>query len=131
MKLDPRYKVTAEIVLEILNLRARGCSFKNIANKFNISVSTAWYWSSADYRQKQREKNKKRMALTISDLEKAKKYAKIRYYKKSKDDHLRDRIRRSLNENNYVVRGKKRSYWLRNFPHLFEARPKAKLDGLL
>ena len=77
MKLDPRYKVTAEIVLEILNLRARGCSFKNIANKFNISVSTAWYWSSADYRQKQREKNKKRMALTVSDLEKAKKYAKI------------------------------------------------------
>ena len=131
MKLDPRYKVNEEIVLQIINLRSEGWKFKDIADKFNISISTAWYWADTNYRQKQREKNRKRVAATGSDLAKARKYAKIRYYKKSKADHLRDRLKRSINENNYIVRGKKRSYWLLHYPHLFENIPNAKLDGLL
>ena len=131
MKLDSRYKVNEEIVLKILYLRDQGWKFQNIADAFNLNVSTIYYWGNADYRQKQRDKNKKRMAISGIDKAKARENAKIRYYKKSKDDHLRDRIRRSLNENNYIVRGKKRSYWQQNFPHLFESRPKAKLDGLL
>ena len=131
MKLDPRYKVNEEIVLQIINLRNEGWKFQDIADKFNISISTAWYWADTNYRQKQREKNRKRVAATGSDLAKARKYAKIRYYKKSKADHLRDRLKRSINENNYIVRGKKRSYWLLHYPHLFENIPNAKLDGLL
>ena len=131
MKLDSRYKVNEEIVLEILNLRDQGWKFQNIADKFNLNISTVYYWGNADYRQKQREKNRKRVATTGSDLAKARKYAKIRYYKKSEEDHLRDRIKRSLNENNYIVRGEKRSYWQLHFPHYFEAIPNAKLDNLI
>ena len=131
MKLDSRYKVTEEIILEILNLRDQGQKFQDIANKFNLNISTIYYWSSAAYREKQREKNKKRVAITGSDLAKARKYAKIRYYKKNKEDHLRDRIRRSIHENNYIVRGKKRSYWKLHFPHYFEKIPNAKLDKLI
>jgi len=131
MKLDPRYKVNAEIVLQILNLRDQGWKFQNIADEFGLNVSTVYYWGNASYRQKQRDKNRKRIAATGSDLAKARKYAKVRYYKKSKDDHLRDRIRRSVNENNYRVCGKKRSYWKLNFPDYFEAIPNGKLDRLI
>ena len=131
MKLDPRYKVNEEIVLQIINLRNEGWKFQNIADKFNLNISTIYYWGNADYRQKQREKNRKRVAISGTDRADARRYAKIRYYKKSKIDHLRDRLKRSINENNYIVRGKKRSYWLLNYPHLFENIPNAKLDGLL
>lgn len=131
VKLDPRYKVNGEIVLQILNLRDQGWKFQNIADKFNLNISTIYYWGNADYRQKQREKNRKRVASSGSDLAKARKYAKIRYYKKTKEDHLRDRIKRSINENNYIVRGKKRSYWQLNFPEYFENIPNAKLDKII
>ena len=104
---------------------------KLTANKFNISISTAWYWSSSDYRQKQRAKNRKRLANTPEDKARARVHAKARYYEKDKEDHLRDRIKRSMRENNYLIYGKKRSYWQQNFPHLFENIPNAKLDGLL
>ena len=131
MKLDKRYKVNQAIVLEIINLRSLGWSFKNIATKFNISVSTAWYWACAAYREKQRETNRKRSANTPEDKARARAHAKARYYKKEKEDHLRDRIKRSIREGNYLVYGKKRSYWQQNFPHLFENIPNAKLDGIL
>ena len=131
MKLDCRYKVNEEIVLKILNLRDQGWKFQNIADKFNLNVSTIYYWGNADYRQKQRAKNKKRMAISGIDKAKARENAIIRYYKKSKSDHLRDRIKRSIRENNYIVRGKKRSYWQQNFPHLFENIPNGKLDRLI
>jgi len=130
MKLDPRYKVTAGIVLEILNLRDQGWKFQNIADKFKLSVSTIYYWGNADYRQKAREKNRKRVAAAGSDLAKARKYAKIRYYKKSETERLRDSIIKRC-KNNCIVYGKKRSYWQHNFPHYFEAIPNAKLDRLL
>ena len=130
MKLDSRYKVNEEIVLKILNLRGEGWKFQNIADEFNLNVSTVYYWGNADYRQKQREKNRKRVAATGSDLAKARKYAKIRYYKKSKAEHLRDRISKRC-KNNCIVYGKKRSYWQLNFPHYFEAIPNAKLDKII
>ena len=131
INLDKRYKVNQAIVLEIINLRALGWSFKNIAIKFNISISTAWYWACSAYREKQREQNRKRSANTPEDKARARVHAKARYYKKDKEDHLRDRIKRSMRENNYLIYGKKRSYWQQNFPHLFENIPNAKLDGLL
>ena len=129
--LDRRYKVNESVVLEIINLRDQGYTMKSIANKFNISIATVWYWACAEYRQKQREKNKKRMAITELDKARARKRAKDRYYMKNKMELLRDRIKRSLRENNYIVHGKKRSYWLNNYPHLFENKPNAKLDNLI
>ena len=129
--LDKRYKVTEETVLEILNLRDQGWKFQKIADKFDLNISTIYYWGNADYRQKQREKNRKRMHDTEQDKIKAREHAKIRYYKKSKADHFRDRIKRSIRENNYIIAGKKRSYWQANYPEYFENRPSAKLDGVL
>jgi len=130
MKLDPRYKVTEEIVLKILNLRDRGWKFQNIADEFGLNISTIYYWGNAHYRQQQRDKNRKRVAATGSDLAKARKYAKIRYYKKSKSEHLRDRLIKRC-KNNCIVFGKKRSYWQHHFPHYFENIPNGKLDRLL
>ena len=131
MKLDKRYKVNQGIVLEILNLRDQGWLYRDIANKYKLNISTIYYWNNAAYRQRQREKNRKRAAITGKDKAKAREYAKIRYYNKNKWDHLRDRIKRSERENNYIVRGKKRSYWQQHFPHLFENIPNAKLDKLI
>ena len=130
MKLDPRYKVNEEIVLQIINLRNEGWKFQDIANKFNLNISTIYYCGNADYRQKQREKNRKMVAISGTDRADARRYAKIRYYKKSKAEHLRDRINKRC-KNNCIVFGKKRSYWQLHFPHYFEAIPNAKLDKII
>lgn len=129
--LDKRYKVTEEIVLKLLHLKSEGWTMQQLANKFNISVSTVWYWSNAEYRDKQREKNRKRMAATEHDKAKAREYARARYQRKSRLEHMRDRIKRSIRENNYYVYGKKRSYWQAQFPEYFENISSAKLDGVL
>ena len=129
--LDKRYKVNEEIVLAIINLRAQGHTMQSLADKFNISIATFCYWASADHRKKQREKNKKRMCSTEKDKAKASERARIRYHNKSKHEHMRDRVKRTIRENNFRVYGKKRSYWLEKFPHYFENRPLAKLDGVL
>ena len=67
--LDRRYKVNESVVLEIINLRDQGYTMKSIANKFNISIETVWYWACAEYKQKQREKNMIKIQMSTRSLQ--------------------------------------------------------------
>ena len=58
--LDKRYKVTQSVVDTMRALRKNGWTYQSIANWFNLSYATAYYWCNEDSRNKQRAKNAKR-----------------------------------------------------------------------
>ena len=57
---DNRYKVNQEIVNTMREFRAEGWTYQSIADKFDVSYSTAVYWTNKEQRDKQRIKNAKR-----------------------------------------------------------------------
>jgi len=57
IELDERFKVTKEQVHEMEILRAKGISYRKIAQMFSIAPATAQYWTDDVYRGKQRKKN--------------------------------------------------------------------------
>lgn len=60
MIIDKRYKVTQEAVNKMRELRAEGWTYQEIADGFEVSYSTAVYWTNEDQRAKQRAKIAKR-----------------------------------------------------------------------
>jgi len=57
IEVDERFKVTPETVKEMEVLREKGFSYRKIAQMFNVSPATAYYWTDDVYRGKQRKKN--------------------------------------------------------------------------
>ena len=59
--IDRRYKVTAEDIQKIRELRATGLSYAKVAKEIgDITWATAYYWANDEQREKAREKNAKR-----------------------------------------------------------------------
>ena len=57
---DNRYKVDQFMVNEMRLCREAGMSYQKIADEFEVSYSTALYWTNDEQREKQRAKNAKR-----------------------------------------------------------------------
>lgn len=57
---DRRYKVTPDIIIRMRQMRAQGVSYQRIGDAFNLSYSTALYWTNKEQREKQRAKTKLR-----------------------------------------------------------------------
>ena len=57
---DKRYKVDQFTVNEMRLCRESGMSYQAIADDFEVSYSTALYWTNTEQREKQRAKNAKR-----------------------------------------------------------------------
>ena len=58
---DRRYKVTAEDIQKIRQLREMGLSYAKIAKEIGgITWATAYYWANDEQREKARQKNAKR-----------------------------------------------------------------------
>ncbi len=58
--LDKRYKVDQFVVNEMRLCREAGMSYQKIADDFEVSYSTALYWTNDEQREKQRAKIAKR-----------------------------------------------------------------------
>jgi transposase len=57
---DYRYKVTEQDILDMRELKELGFSQREIAEHFNVSRSTIYYWTNDKSRAKQRLKNARR-----------------------------------------------------------------------
>ena len=56
---DKRYKVTKEIVEKMNEMHKQGYSYDKIAEAFEVSYTTAYYWCNDKYRADRREINRK------------------------------------------------------------------------
>ena len=57
---DYRYKVTEQDILDMRELNKLGFTQKELAEHFNVSKSTIYYWTNDKSRAKQRLKNSRR-----------------------------------------------------------------------
>ena len=78
MAVDRRYKVSQEDILRMRMMRNQGISYQKIADAHGESYSTAYFWTNAEYRRKQREKVAKRVhpkgdrSRVVRDMQKRK-----------------------------------------------------------
>ena len=54
---DNRYKVSQGDIYEMRRMRMTGMSYQKIADAFDVSYGTAYYWINDQYRKEKREKN--------------------------------------------------------------------------
>ena len=80
---DKRYKVNQAIVNQMRDMRNNKQSYKVIADHFNVSQHTAYYWCNEKYRKQKQAINAKRVHTDPDEIErKIKKQTKQRLWKR-------------------------------------------------
>jgi len=67
---DYRYKVTEQDILDMRELKKLGFTLTELAEHFNVSKATIYYWTNDKSRAKQRLKNSRRKRTNKEDIAK-------------------------------------------------------------
>ena len=78
IKYDQRYKVNKDIVSRMIKMREEGNSYQRIADYFNVSNHTAYYWINSKYRKEKRKYNCRKVVRS-NEKERTKKKSRRRF----------------------------------------------------